>query len=53
MLFREVKRGVRIGSETRVLFNMETAGVLPIRGARCLAAACGEHDQKQGDKKMG
>jgi hypothetical protein len=43
MLFREVKRGVRIGSETRVLFNVETAGVLPIRGARCLAAACGEH----------
>jgi hypothetical protein len=24
--------------------------VLPVRGARCLAAACGEHGQKQGDK---
>jgi hypothetical protein len=53
MLFREVKRGVRIGSETRVLSNVDTAGVLPIRGARRLAAERGECGQGLSDNNRG
>jgi hypothetical protein len=40
------------GEGHRELINVEMVGELPICGAPCLATACGEHGQKQGDKKI-
>jgi hypothetical protein len=36
---------------SRRAYNLEAAGVLPGRGACCLAAACGEHGQEEIDKE--
>jgi hypothetical protein len=41
---------VRERKECRRVYNWEAAGVLPRRGARCLAAARGERGQEEEDK---
>jgi hypothetical protein len=47
----EVGASERERGPSRRAYNLEAAGVLTGRGARCLAAACGEHGQEEIDKE--